>query len=37
MLRDIALRIEGATPCVPFKKKPLKYDTKVLDEWLKNK
>ena len=36
MIKDIASRIEGATPCIPFKKKPLKYNAKVLDEWLKN-
>ena len=34
MLKDIASRIEGATPCVPFKKKPLKYNTPEFKAWL---
>ena len=34
MLKDIGARIEGATPCVPFKKKPLKWD-KTAKEWAK--
>jgi hypothetical protein len=34
MLKDIASRIEGATPCVPFKKKPLKYNTPQFQAWL---
>lgn len=34
MLKDICARIEGATPCVPFKKKPLKWD-KTAKEWAK--
>jgi len=38
MLKDIAARIEGASPVVPFKKKHcLKYDAKALDEWLAQK
>jgi hypothetical protein len=34
MLADIGARIEGATPCVPFGKKRLKWD-KAAKEWVK--
>jgi len=34
MLKDIASVIEGATPCVPFKKEPLKYNSPKFKAWL---